>query len=75
MSKLTVWEQMDMAEIERVGDYYEEQLRAKDAQIAALVTALKAYMEWEPATILRGDYRTIMYRAAEAAIEEATNAS
>jgi len=46
-------------------------IEGKDEQIKALVTALKAYMEWEPATTLRADYRTIMYRAAEAAIKEA----
>jgi len=53
MNKLTVWDQMDMAredaaqiaEIGRVCDYYEELLRAKDAQIKQLVTALRM-AEW-----------------------------
>jgi len=51
---------------------YEDTLQAKDAQIEALVAALRAYMVWEPATVVEADYRTVMYRAAEAAIKEAT---
>ena len=41
-------------------------------KLEALVAALRAYMVWEPATVVEADYRTVMYRAAEAAIKEAT---
>ena len=51
---------------------YEATLQAKDEQIEQLVAALRAYMVWEPATVVEADYRTVMYRAAEAAIKEAT---
>jgi len=52
---------------------YEKTLQALDVQIEALVMALRAYMNWEPATTVAGDYRTLMFRAAELAIKEATH--
>ena len=51
---------------------YEATLQAKDATIEALVKALRAYMDWEPAHQNTYDYRTQMWRAAKAAIKEAT---
>jgi len=52
---------------------YAATLKARDEQIEALVMALRAYMNWEPATTVAGDYRTLMFRAAELAIKEAND--
>jgi len=57
-------------------EYYAQALdtiQAKDAQIEALVTALRAYMVWEPARTCEHDYRSQMYRKAQEAIKEATS--
>ena len=53
--------------------YLKGVIQAKDAQIEALVTALRAYMVWEPARTCEHDYRSQMYRKAQEAIKEATS--